>query len=806
MPLFSEASCKVPSCFVTSECQNPKGALSAHASLTATLPDCFRINTSTAQSPPYESKAISQQDTRYDDMHRDCLDRSFTTLTDHQAGGNNNDENEGQHFVYTKPLQLQITALKKNRSLSRDICYQAEELSDFRKEYRHQTPQISRLAEQYGSIRASAESAAVELAEMKKRLSTAKAEAGLAANDRIDLMRENSQLRQEYTHAVAQLSSVRQELGRLRAVQTDLEEARALLERGRKLHSVDQKRICKLEKEVKAIADIEQQLLIAQREAYAANIQNASLLKELEKAQDASKSLQNLSERAIWLEQEHQRLFEADAECERLRRRIAHEQNQNQVLLDKNAEANVQLQVALEKKTLLKQELEAQARKIICLSADLTSANQREARKTDELRVATEEARRLQVVVDQYAAEINHLRGENAMLTKGLEDSSKQQLQDLANSLTENQKLSMELDSSRSENNRLAADIQHMQEAEQHHLEALQRSSEERKALSRQLENLQRHLGTAQELQKFQKEELEATVAALEQQCKTQETAFRRVQCLNEELEASLELVRQQHRDQEKRDSQLMDGMRTELKEAQMQHEAALLKKKQLRDQLRETTRALHITRVRNEEHSIRAASAQKHRSTTAAARAAREKEWATKCATLQARVDQLQQSRKLDAAQRQEEKTELRQQQQELENCKGLLRSLQLTQRELEQRCYKKDAELAAYRSEAERISVERAFTEAAWARTLEEQVQQRVSVLEKDFAMRIAKIRKKVAERAEYNHLLDELLAAERSIMRRWREGMDMWRKALATSLTSRTTGEAIVAPYTTQAEKSV
>lgn len=39
------------------------------------------------------------------------------------------------------------------------------------------------------------------------------------------------------------------------------------------------------------------------------------------------------------------------------------------------------------------------------------------------------------------------------------------------------------------------------------------------------------------------------------------------------------------------------------------------------------------------------------------------------------------------------------------------------------------------------QRESAERAEAEAAWARTVEEEVQQRVSVLEKDFALRIAK-----------------------------------------------------------------
>lgn len=98
------------------------------------------------------------------------------------------------------------------------------------------------------------------------------------------------------------------------------------------------------------------------------------------------------------------------------------------------------------------------------------------------------------------------------------------------------------------------------------------------------------------------------------------------------------------------------------------------------------------------------------------------------------------------------------------------ILQSLQLTQKELEECCKTKDAELAACKSQAEvgtmqgfesavrhawsfdalcwsrrlasqRESAERAEAEAAWARTMEEQVQQRVSVLEKDFALRIAK-----------------------------------------------------------------
>ncbi|CDJ36768.1 uncharacterized protein EMH_0095730 [Eimeria mitis] len=115
-----------------------------------------------------------------------------------------------------------------------------------------------------------------------------------------------------------------------------------------------------------------------------------------------------------------------------------------------------------------------------------------------------------------------------------------------------------------------------------------------------------------------------------------------------------------------------------------------------------------------------------------------------------------------IESAKRQRDNLEVRRQQQELASCRKLLQSLQLTQRELQECCRKKDAELIACKAQAERESAERAEAEATWARTIEEQVQQRVSVLEKDFALRIAKIRKKVAERAEYNHLLDELLAA--------------------------------------------
>lgn len=65
-----------------------------------------------------------------------------------------------------------------------------------------QTAQVAKLSEQYDAVRASSESAALELAAARKQLSAAKAEAGLAAGDRIELMKENSHLRQEYTQAM----------------------------------------------------------------------------------------------------------------------------------------------------------------------------------------------------------------------------------------------------------------------------------------------------------------------------------------------------------------------------------------------------------------------------------------------------------------------------------------------------------------------------------------------------------------------------------------------------------------------------
>ncbi|CDJ63010.1 hypothetical protein, conserved [Eimeria necatrix] len=107
----------------------------------------------------------------------------------------------------------------------------------------------------------------------------------------------------------------------------------------------------------------------------------------------------------------------------------------------------------------------------------------------------------------------------------------------------------------------------------------------------------------------------------------------------------------------------------------------------------------------------------------------------------MEAKMEDVQRHYEVEVAKRQRDTLELSGQQQELANCKKLLQSLQLTQRQLEDSCRKKDAEIAACKAEAQRESAERAEAEAAWARTVEEEVQQRVSVLEKDFALRIAK-----------------------------------------------------------------
>lgn len=89
----------------------------------------------------------------------------------------------------------------------------AQELSAVRKQYMQQTAEVAKLAEQYGAVRASSDSAAIELAAARKQLSVAKAEAELAMSDRIDLMKENSHLRQEFTQAMVRLQAPRGKMG-----------------------------------------------------------------------------------------------------------------------------------------------------------------------------------------------------------------------------------------------------------------------------------------------------------------------------------------------------------------------------------------------------------------------------------------------------------------------------------------------------------------------------------------------------------------------------------------------------------------
>lgn len=68
------------------------------------------------------------------------------------------------------------------------------------------------------------------------------------------------------------------------------------------------------------------------------------------------------------------------------------------------------------------------------------------------------------------------------------------------------------------------------------------------------------------------------------------------------QLESTLEALRQELMQKESSEKEALSRMRAQLQEAQQQHEAAVAKKKQLRTHLMEATRALHLTRVRNEE------------------------------------------------------------------------------------------------------------------------------------------------------------------------------------------------------------
>ncbi|CDJ63009.1 LOW QUALITY PROTEIN: hypothetical protein, conserved [Eimeria necatrix] len=282
-------------------------------------------------------------------------------------------------LIQVEALQHQLAALREsNRTLSRDITDQgklpsvlnwAQELSTVRKQYMQQTAEVAKLSEQYDAIRASSDSAAVELAAARKQLSMAKAEAGLAASDRIDLMKENSHLRQEYTQAMAHIAALQQDLGKLRSVQKDFDQATAALERSRQIHAVDREQIMRMEEELKAFSENEKQIMLIQREAEVARRQSSKLLKELHEAQEAIKAFQEVSERNSWvsihgdrsrtrtalvirkkcssagwrealmycifnfcfnvlkLEEERRRLLPFETECDRMRARLVLEEN-----------------------------------------------------------------------------------------------------------------------------------------------------------------------------------------------------------------------------------------------------------------------------------------------------------------------------------------------------------------------------------------------------------------------------------------------------------------------------------------------
>lgn len=73
--------------------------------------------------------------------------------------------------------------------------------------------------------------------------------------------------------------------------------------------------------------------------------------------------------------------------------------------------------------------------------------------------------------------------------------------------------------------------------------------------------------------------------------------------CLNcFQLELALESLRRELKEKETSENQILSRMRVDLKKAQQQQELVTVRKKQLRDQLMEATKALQATRVRNEE------------------------------------------------------------------------------------------------------------------------------------------------------------------------------------------------------------
>ncbi|XP_026190436.1 cingulin [Cyclospora cayetanensis] len=536
----------------------------------------------------------------------------------------------------------------------------AQELSAVRKQYMRQTAEVARLSEQYDAVRASSDSATLELAAAKKQLSIAKAEAGLASSDRIDLLKENSHLRQEYTQAMAHIAALQQDLSRLHSVQKNFVEAADSLDRCKQQHAVDQEQILQLQEEVKALLHSRKHALLIEREVDTVRNQNAKLQSELQSARETLKSYQDIADRNCW---------------------------------ERHSQALLQLKSALSNEKTLRQELEKQSNEVVMLTAELSYAKERDTQKTEQLHFALDKAKQLETDTERRKEEIQHLEVENTKLTKELEDSAKKHLDEVAESFAEKQKLRIELDASKDCSNRLAAELQILKEAESHRIEALRRSREEIKALSSQMQELMRHAESAH---------LETMLGSLKQELKQKESS----------------------------ESQMLGRIKLELQEAQQQQDLALIKKKQLRTQLLEATRALHLTRVRNEEVSNRPCESQSnydcetclqnHHAKIVADGAAKEKvcssptnDWAEKYAGLEAKLELVQKHHELEVGKRQKQGIEMHRQQQELANCTQLLH----------------------------RESVERAEAEEAWARSIEEQVQQRVSSLEKDFAMRLAK-----------------------------------------------------------------
>lgn len=132
------------------------------------------------------------------------------------------------------------------------------------------------------------------------------------------------------------------------------------------------------------------------------------------------------------------------------------------------------------------------------MRAKLFQASHRELEKTQQLRVASGEVRRLETVAQKRAQELEHLVNENGRLTNELEEISKKHSGDLAESLAENQRLKLELDSSKLYGSRLSSELGLLKEAEWRRVEALKRSRDEVEALSSQVEELTRQADMAQ--------------------------------------------------------------------------------------------------------------------------------------------------------------------------------------------------------------------------------------------------------------------------------------------------------------------